>query len=103
MVWSIVQGINDTTLQYVVTTLVVACPHALGLAIPLVIAISTTLSARNGILVRDRMALEQARNLSVVVFDKTGTLTKGEQGVVGIVTEAGVSEEEALALAASVE
>jgi Cu2+-exporting ATPase len=103
IVWSIVQGINDTTLQYVVTTLVVACPHALGLAIPLVIAISTTLSARNGILVRDRMALEQARNLSVVVFDKTGTLTKGEQGVVGIVTEAGVREEEALALAASVE
>jgi P-type Cu2+ transporter len=61
-----------------VTTLVVACQHALSLAIPLVIAISTTLSARNGILVRDRMVLEKARDLSVVVFDKTGTLTRGE-------------------------
>jgi P-type Cu2+ transporter len=103
IVWGIVEGINDTTLEYVVTTLVVACPHALGLAIPLVIAISTTLSAKNGILVRDRLALEQARNLSMVVFDKTGTLTRGEQGVVGIVTQAGIDEEEALTLAAAVE
>jgi Cu2+-exporting ATPase len=103
IVWGIAQGINDTTLEYVVTTLVVACPHALGLAIPLVIAISTTLSAKNGILVRDRMALEQARNLSIVVFDKTGTLTRGEQGLVGIVTREGTSEEEALALAAALE
>lgn len=101
--WAIVQGINDRTLEYVVTTLVVACPHALGLAIPLVIAISTTLSAKNGVLVRDRLALEQARKLSIVVFDKTGTLTKGEQGLVGMLTEEPWREEETLALAAAVE
>jgi P-type Cu2+ transporter len=82
--WALARGFDDYTLERVVTVLVVACPHALGLAIPLVIAISTTLSARNGILVRDRLALEQARNLDVVVFDKTGTLTRGEQGLVGI-------------------
>ena len=86
-----------------VTVLVIACPHALGLAIPLVIAISTTLAARNGLLVRDRMALETARNLDVVVFDKTGTLTKGEHGVVGVYTVSGMDESEALALAAAAE
>ena len=63
--------------------LVIACPHALGLAVPLVIAISTTLGARSGLLVRDRRGLEEARNLTTVVFDKTGTLTRGEFGVVG--------------------
>lgn len=73
-------------LERVVTVLVIACPHALGLAIPLVTAISTTLAARNGLLVRERMALEAARNIDVVLFDKTGTLTKGEQGVVDIVS-----------------
>jgi Cu2+-exporting ATPase len=82
---------------------VIACPHALGLAIPLVIAISTTLSARNGILVRDRMALEQARELDVVVFDKTGTLTRGEQGLVDIATADGRDAGGKLALAAAVE
>jgi P-type Cu2+ transporter len=82
--WVLARGFDNYTLERVVTVLVVACPHALGLAIPLVIAISTTLSARSGILVRDRLALEQARNLDIVVFDKTGTLTKGEQGLVGI-------------------
>lgn len=86
-----------------VTVLVIACPHALGLAIPLVIAISTTLAARNGLLVRDRMALEAARNLDVVVFDKTGTLTKGEHGVVGVYTVPGVNGDEALATMAAVE
>ena len=88
--WALARGFGDYTLERVVTTLVVACPHALGLAIPLVIAISTTLSARNGILVRDRLALEQARNLNVVVFDKTGTLTRGEQGLVEMATAPGV-------------
>ncbi|HPG37248.1 MAG TPA: HAD-IC family P-type ATPase, partial [Candidatus Saccharibacteria bacterium] len=73
-------------LARVVTVLVIACPHALGLAIPLVTAISTTLAARNGLLIRQRMALEAARNLDVVLFDKTGTLTKGEQGVTDIWT-----------------
>jgi Cu2+-exporting ATPase len=101
--WTLVRGFDNFTLERVVTTLVVACPHALGLAIPLVIAISTTLSARNGILVRDRMALEQARDLDVVVFDKTGTLTRGEQGLVALATAEGADEREALALAAAVE
>jgi Cu2+-exporting ATPase len=101
--WVLARGFDAYTLERVVTVLVVACPHALGLAIPLVIAISTTLSARNGILVRDRLALEEARNLDTVVFDKTGTLTKGEQGLVGIAAVAGLSEEQALALAAALE
>ncbi len=65
------------------TVLVIACPHALGLAVPLVVAITTSLAARNGILVRDRLALEEARQIDTVIFDKTGTLTKGEFGVVG--------------------
>ncbi len=101
--WVLARGFDNYTLERVVTVLVVACPHALGLAIPLVIAISTTLSARNGILVRDRLALEQARNLKMIVFDKTGTLTKGEQGLVAIATADGVEEAEALALVAAVE
>ncbi|MCL4302110.1 MAG: copper-translocating P-type ATPase [Anaerolineae bacterium] len=101
--WILVRGFDTYTLERVVTVLVVACPHALGLAIPLVIAISTTLSARNGILVRDRLALEQARHLDVVVFDKTGTLTKGEQGLVAVATAEGMDEAQALALVAAVE
>lgn len=87
-------------LERVVTVLVIACPHALGLAIPLVTAISTTLAAKNGLLVRQRMALEAARNIDVVLFDKTGTLTRGEQGVVDVVA---ANKQELLALAASVE
>ncbi|MBN9240259.1 MAG: copper-translocating P-type ATPase [Micrococcales bacterium 70-64] len=84
-------------LERVVSVLVIACPHALGLAIPLVSQISTALGARNGILVRDRLALEEARRIDVVLFDKTGTLTTGRQGVVGDV------DDEVLALAAAVE
>jgi Cu2+-exporting ATPase len=101
--WTVAVGFGDFTLERVVTTLVVACPHALGLAIPLVVAITTSLSARNGILVRDRLALEKARNLNVVVFDKTGTLTEGAHGLVGIQTAEEITEAEALALAAAVE
>jgi Cu2+-exporting ATPase len=86
-----------------VTVLVIACPHALGLAVPLVIAISTTLGARSGLLVRDRRGLEEARNLSAVVFDKTGTLTLGEHRVVAMRTAAGLDDREALRLAAAVE
>jgi Cu2+-exporting ATPase len=89
--------------ERLVTVLVIACPHALGLAVPLVIAISTTLGARNGLLVRDRRGLEEARLLDMVVFDKTGTLTLGEHRVVGIRTAAGVTEAEALRLAAALE
>ena len=89
-------------LERVVTVLVIACPHALGLAVPLVAAISTTLAAKNGLLIRERMALEAARNIDVVLFDKTGTLTRGEQGVVDIITD-GAKVNDVLALAASVE
>src|SRR5262249_17863910 len=76
------------------TVLVIACPHALGLAIPLVIAISTSLGARNGLLVKDRLALERARDLDVVIFDKTGTLTRGAPALSGVAVIGGVSEEE---------
>ncbi len=72
------QGDREGALVRTATVLVIACPHALGLAIPLVIAISTSLGARNGLLVKDRLALERARTLDTVVFDKTGTLTRGE-------------------------
>lgn len=102
--WAIARGIGDFTLERTVTVLVVACPHALGLAIPLVIAISTTLSARHGILVRERQALEDARNLSVVVFDKTGTLTEGTLGLVDLAVAPDQGDEaRALVLAAAVE
>ena len=93
----------DFVVERVVTVLVVACPHALGLAIPLVIAISTTLGARGGLLVRNRRGLEEARTLDAIVFDKTGTLTLGEHRVVAIATAEGVSEADALTLAAAVE
>lgn len=89
-------------LERVVTVLVIACPHALGLAVPLVTAISTSLAAKNGLLVRQRMALESARNIDVILFDKTGTLTRGEQGVVDIVTN-GIMPNDLLALAGAVE
>jgi P-type Cu2+ transporter len=85
------------------TVLIIACPHALGLAIPLVIAISTSLGAQNGLLVKDRLALERARDLDVVIFDKTGTLTRGAPTLSGVAAVSGASEEEVLKLAASVE
>jgi Cu2+-exporting ATPase len=85
------------------TVLIIACPHALGLAIPLVIAISTSLGAQNGLLVKDRLALERARMLDVVIFDKTGTLTRGSPAVSGIVAAPGASESELIGLAAAVE
>jgi P-type Cu2+ transporter len=89
-------------LERVVTVLVIACPHALGLAVPLVTAISTTMAAKSGLLVRERMALEAARNIDVVLFDKTGTLTKGEQGVIDIIAIDGDTKQ-LLSLAAAVE
>jgi Cu2+-exporting ATPase len=101
--WSIATGFGVEVIQRVATVLVIACPHALGLAIPLVVAISTSLAAQNGVLVRNRLALEEARTTNTVVFDKTGTLTKGEQGVVGLAALPGWREEDALALAAAVE
>jgi len=101
--WTLAVSFNATVIERVVTVLVIACPHALGLAIPLVVAINTSLAARNGMLVRDRIAMEDARNLDAIIFDKTGTLTEGEHGVVDIATVNGVDEDDALALAAAVE
>ena len=101
--WTVAVGFDLNVLERVVTVLVIACPHALGLAVPLVVAISTSMGATNGILVRDRLALEEAREIDVVIFDKTGTLTKGEFGVVATATANGWGEPQALALAAAVE
>jgi P-type Cu2+ transporter len=85
------------------TVLIIACPHALGLAIPLVIAISTSLGAQNGLLVKDRLALERARSLDMVIFDKTGTLTRGSPAVSEVVAAPGMSEDELVAYSAAVE
>jgi Cu2+-exporting ATPase len=101
--WLLVGRETSFVIERVVTVLVIACPHALGLAIPLVVAISTTLGARSGLLVRDRRGLEEARNVTAVFFDKTGTLTRGEFRVVDITARDGVTQDEALALAAAVE
>jgi P-type Cu2+ transporter len=103
IVWLALGAPFDFVVERVVTVLVVACPHALGLAIPLVIAISTTLGARGGLLVRDRRGLEEARTLDAVVFDKTGTLTLGEHRVVGIAVAEGIAEADALRIAAAIE
>jgi len=101
--WLLVGASPAFAVERVVTVLVIACPHALGLAIPLVIAISTTLGARAGLLVRNRRGLEEARNLNAVFFDKTGTLTRGEFRVVETTPAHGLSADDALRLAASVE
>jgi Cu2+-exporting ATPase len=85
------------------TVLVIACPHALGLAIPLVIAIATSLGARNGLLVKDRLALERARNLDMVIFDKTGTLTRGAPAVSDVAAAPGITEDDLIGEAAAVE
>jgi len=103
VVWQLLGARIDFAIIRAVTVLVIACPHALGLAVPLVVAISTTLGARNGLLVRDRRGLEEARNLDTVIFDKTGTLTLGEFRIVKMSVAEGLSEEEALRLAAGVE
>jgi P-type Cu2+ transporter len=95
-------GEPDQAIERTVTVLVIACPHALGLAIPLVIAISTALAARSGILVKDRLALERMRTVDAVLFDKTGTLTKGEPQLSGVVAVDG-AEDRLLRLAAAVE
>ena len=98
--WGMLGESTGFILQRVVTVLIIACPHALGLAIPLVTAISTTKAAKNGLLIRQRSALETARNIDVVLFDKTGTLTKGEQGVVDVVA---ADTDAIVALAAALE
>jgi Cu2+-exporting ATPase len=103
IIWTAIDGGTLSTVERSVTVLVIACPHALGLAVPLVVAISTARAANNGILVRDRMALEAARNISTIVFDKTGTLTTGKQGVVAIASDPQGREDKLLALAAAAE
>ncbi|HLV35505.1 MAG TPA: copper-translocating P-type ATPase [Spirillospora sp.] len=103
VVWTLAVGFNVEVVERVATVLVIACPHALGLAVPLVVAISTSMGARNGILVRDRLALEEAREIDVVIFDKTGTLTEGRFGVVNLLAVNGWDEQRALALTAAVE
>jgi len=91
-------------LERMVTVMVITCPHALGLAVPLVVAVSTAISASNGLLIRDRTAFENARNIDAIIFDKTGTLTKGEFGVTDIINfDHSLSEKEIVKLAASVE
>jgi Cu2+-exporting ATPase len=103
LVWWWASGDPEGAMVRTATVLVIACPHALGLAIPLVIAISTSLGARHGLLVKDRLALERARELDVVIFDKTGTLTRGEPVVAALAPAPGVDEAQLLALAAAVE
>jgi Cu2+-exporting ATPase len=102
VVWWAVGDLGQAVVR-TVTVLVIACPHALGLAIPLVIALSTAVSARAGILVKDRLALERMRTVDAVLFDKTGTLTKGAHTVTAMAATAGYTEDEALRLAGAVE
>ncbi|MBA3605211.1 MAG: copper-translocating P-type ATPase [Acidimicrobiia bacterium] len=100
--WAVFGDIDDAVVRSV-TVLVIACPHALGLAIPLVISLSTAVSARAGILVKDRLALERMRSIDTVLFDKTGTLTKGAHVVSGVVASGGLDDVEVLRLAGGVE
>ncbi|WP_333891980.1 heavy metal translocating P-type ATPase [Mycolicibacterium gadium] len=101
VVWSLI-GLPDEAVVRTITVLVIACPHALGLAIPLVVSIATERAARGGVLIKDRLALESMRTVGAVLFDKTGTLTKGEPTVTGIATT-GRPENEVLAWAAAAE
>jgi Cu2+-exporting ATPase len=101
--WQLLDAPLAFAIERMVTVMVVACPHALGLAVPLVVAVSTSLSAGNGLLIRDRAAFERARNLNTVVFDKTGTLTEGRFGVSDIVLLADGDENEELSFAAAAE
>jgi P-type Cu2+ transporter len=98
-----ISGDKEHALIRTATVLIIACPHALGLAIPLVIAISTSIGAQNGLLVKDRLALERARNLDMVIFDKTGTLTRGSAAVSEVLAAPGVTEDDLVALASAVE
>ena len=101
--WIFLESDTGFAIERMVAVLVIACPHALGLAVPLVASISTTLAAQNGFLVRQRLALEAARNIDFVLFDKTGTLTKGEYGVTDIWPVAAKDENEVLKFAAAVD
>ncbi|HCT46780.1 MAG TPA: heavy metal translocating P-type ATPase, partial [Phycisphaerales bacterium] len=101
--WLLIGKPFDFSLERAVTVMIIACPHALGLAVPLVVAVSTSISAGNGLLIRDRTAFERGKDLDAIVFDKTGTLTEGRFGVTDIIPLGERSEEELLRLAASLE
>ena len=104
IIWSFVYGsVTTQVISIVVTVLVIACPHALGLAVPLVVANTTSLGANNGILIRDRQAMETAKDLNIITFDKTGTLTKAEIGVVDLYATTEMGSDQALALTAAIE
>ena len=102
-VWLLLGSTFDFAMARAVTVMVIACPHALGLAVPLVVAVSTALSANNGLLIRDRTAFEHARNIDAIVFDKTGTLTEGRFGVTDVISVGERSEDDILRLAAGLE
>ena len=98
VVWPPLGDVDEAVVR-VVTVLVISCPHALGLAIPLTTSLSSAIAARNGILIKDRLALEASRTVDAVLFDKTGTLTKGEHTVIGVAAADGVTEDEVLRIA----
>jgi Cu2+-exporting ATPase len=101
-VWGVIGAPQEAVIR-AITVLVIACPHALGLAIPLVVSIATERAARGGVLIKDRLALESMRTVGAVLFDKTGTLTKGEPTVTGVVATGNRTEDDVLALAAAAE
>lgn len=103
LIWIALGYSVSTAIERMVTVMVISCPHALGLAAPLVVAVSTALSAKNGLLIRNRTQFEEARNLRAIIFDKTGTLTQGRFGVTNVIANEGVSEEEVLRLAGAIE
>jgi Cu2+-exporting ATPase len=103
LAWLYLGRDSEFAVERAVTVMVISCPHALGLAVPLVVAVSTTLAARSGLLIRNRQAFEISKDIQVVIFDKTGTLTEGRFGVTDIVPLAELGEDEILALAASLE
>lgn len=103
LVWLLLGYSFSYGLERMVTVMVISCPHALGLAVPLVIAVSTALSAKKGLLIRDRTQFEGAKDINAVVFDKTGTLTEGKFGVTDLSVTNGMDENEVLSIAASVE
>lgn len=103
LTWLLIGKPFDFSLERAVTVMIIACPHALGLAVPLVVAVSTSISASNGLLIRDRTAFERGRNLDAIVFDKTGTLTEGRFGITDVISLGNRSEDELLRLAASLE
>jgi len=103
LVWLFVGQSFAFSLERSITVMVITCPHALGLAIPLVVAVSTSISARNGLLIRDRAAFERARNINTIIFDKTGTLTEGKFGVTDIISFSNLKEKDVLQLCATLE